>query len=223
MKKIKNIFLTAMCCLVAAVSFTSCIDNEDYSIDDATYKQYMTQMSGQYSGKVRFFYAKNTNTGVIAEKYDSTSTYWSVRTDSTVTLYNFPVSKLDSAIVVSEADKTDKADMLRELHSQMRELPSTDLKAFYYIPSKNAITQSYVQFYVNPFIIETAFRYKNETRKVFFVFYSNAYSGIWVPSENTFEYQMGLYAICFDKVDLNSTSTITAPYIRGVYVTAEAK
>lgn len=223
MKSIKNIFITAMCCLVAAVSFTACIDSEDNSIDDATYKQYMTQMSGQYNGKLRLFYAKSTNSGITAEKYDSLNTYWSVRTDSTITINNFPVSKLDSAIVVSATDKTENADMLRELRSQMRELPSTNLKAFYYIPSKSAITQSYVQFYVNPYVAESSFTYKGESKKVFFVFYSNAYSGIWTPSKQAFEFQMGLYAICLEKLDLNSTKAITAPYLRGLYMTCEAK
>lgn len=223
MKKFRNIFIAAMCCLVAAVSFTACINSEDYSIDDTTYKQYMTEMSGQYSGMLRLYYAKSTNSGITAEKYDSVRTDWTVRTDSTVTLYRFPISKLDSAIVVPANDKTEKAEMLRELRLQLKDTPDTELKAFYYIPSKTAITSSYVQFYANPYTLETSFKYKGETKKAFFVFYANAYSGIWTPSKHSFEYQMGLYAICLNKLDLNSADAITTTYIRGLYLTCEAK
>ena len=58
MKKIGKIFAIALCCIVAAVSFNSCVESEDYSIDEQTYKKYMNEMAGEYGGRVRFYYAK---------------------------------------------------------------------------------------------------------------------------------------------------------------------
>lgn len=224
MKKLRNIFMITLCCIVAAASFTSCMDSEDYSIDPTTYKQYMTEMAKQYGGMVRFYYLKSNNgTSVSAEKYDSIGSYWVAKEDSTVTLYRFPVSKLDSSIVVPSTDNTEKANMLRALRSQLKDAPETELKSWFYIPSKNAITSQYVQFYVNPSYIETEYTYKDEKKKAYFLFYSNAYTGIWSPTDRTFQYQMGLYAICLDKLELNSEHTVTTPYLREIYITCEAK
>ena len=223
MKKIGNILAIAFCCIMAAVSFNSCIESEDYSIDPETYKQYMTDMAGQYSGRVRFYYAKNTATGVEAAKYDSTDTYWTSQKDSTVTIYRFPISKLDSAIVTKATDNSENTKMLRELHSQMRSLPDVTLKSYFFIPSKQAITSQYVQFYVNPWYAETAFQYEGKTKKVYFIFQQNTYSGVWTPTKHTFEYQLGLYAICFDKPEVNSSSAVLIPTLREVVVTCEAK
>ena len=223
MKKIRNFLAIAFCCIMAAISFNSCLNSEDYSIDDETYKQYMKDMAGEYGGRVRFYYAKSTNTGVEAAKYDSTDTYWTARKDSTVTIYRFPVSKLDSAIVTKSTDNTETGKMLRELHSQMRTLPDVTLKSYFFIPSKQAITSQYVQFYVNPWYAETTFQYEGQPKKAYFIFQQNTYSGVWTPTKHTFEYQLGLYAICFDKPETNSTNAVLMPTLREVVVTCEAK
>ena len=224
MKKIGKIFAIALCCIVAAVSFNSCVESEDYSIDEQTYKKYMNEMAGEYGGRVRFYYAKYNGIGIEPAKYDSTDTYWTARNDSTVTLYRFPVSKLDSAITVPNTDITNKGKYLRELHSQMRSMPDVTLKSFFFIPNKQAVTSQYIQFYVNPMYAETTFNYEGKPKKAYFVFYPNSFAGIWTPTKRTFEYQMGLYAICFDKPEVNSEKTVPrAPYIRGIYITGEAR
>lgn len=224
MERIGKIFVTALCCVMAAVSFNSCMDSEDYSIDEQTYKKYMNDMAGEYGGRVRFYYPKYNGIGLEATKYDSTDTYWTARADSTVTLYRFPISKLDSAIIVPSTDNTVKGKYLRELHNQMRSMPDVTLKSFFYIASKQAITSQYVQFYVNPAYVETTFNYEGSPKKAYFLFYPNYLSGIWTATKHTFEYQMALYAICFDKPEINAETTATTyTYMREIYITCEAK
>ena len=119
---------------------------------------------------------------------------------------------------------TNKGKYLRELHSQMRSMPDVTLKSFFFIPNKQAVTSQYIQFYVNPMYAETTFNYEGKPKKAYFVFYPNSFAGIWTPTKRTFEYQMGLYAICFDKPEINSENTVTtAPYIREIYITCEAR
>ena len=172
---------------------------------------------------LRMYYAKTTATGVKAEKYDSVRTYWTVNSDSTLTLRNFPVSKLDSAISVPANDLSEKANMLRELKSQLKSAPSTNLKAYYFIPNKNAVTSSSLYFYVNPVTVETTFNYNNAEKKVYFVFYMNTYTGSWTSSDRLFQFQLGTYAICFDTLDLNTSTAITSYYLRDLYMTCTAK
>ena len=148
------------------------------------------------------------------EMFETPLLYWDQKSES---VYS------DSAIVITSTDKTEKAEMLRALRSQLKDAPETELKSWFYIPNRNAITSQYVQFYVNPSYIETEYTYNKEKKKAYFVFYSNAYTGIWSPTDHTFQYQMGLYAICLDKLELNGEHTITSPYLREVYITCEAK
>ena len=224
MKRIGNIFITALCCALAAVSFNSCIEEEDYTIDAQTYKEYMNKMAGDYSGKVRFYYPKYNNGSLAAVKYDSLTTHWTVRTDSTVTLYNFPISKLDSAIIVPETDVTDRGKWLMALRSQMKSQADITLKSFFYIPNTQAITSEQVQFYVNPMYAGVKFDYEGTTKTAYFIFYSNSYYGVWNSEDHTFQYQMSLYAICFDQLEVNSENTVTAaPYMRTIGITCEAK
>jgi len=224
MKKTRSIFMLIVCCIMTAAAFTSCLsEGEDTSLDVTTQKQYQQQMAGQYSGMLRMYYAKTTATGVKAEKYDSVRTYWTVNSDSTLTLRNFPVSKLDSAISVPANDLSEKANMLRELKSQLKSAPSTNLKAYYFIPNKNAVTSSSLYFYVNPVTVETTFNYNNAEKKVYFVFYMNTYTGSWTSSDRLFQFQLGTYAICFDTLDLNNTTAITSYYLRDLYMTCTAK
>ena len=106
----------------------------------------------------------------------------------------------------------------------MRSMPDVTLKSFFFIPNKQAVTSQYIQFYVNPMYAETTFNYEGKPKKAYFVFYPNSFAGIWTPTKRTFEYQMGLYAICFDKPEINSENTVTtAPYIREIYITCEAR
>lgn len=209
---------------MTAAAFTSCLnEGEDTTIDAATQKQYQAQMAGPYSGMLRMYYAKATASGLVAEKYDSLRTYWRVNSDSTLTLSNFPVSKLDSAISVPATDISEKGNMLRELKSQLKSAPSTTLKAYYFIPNKNAATTSSIYFYVNPVAVETTFNYNNTEKKVYFVFYLNTYTGSWTTADRQFQFQLGTYAICFDTLDLNSSTAVTNYYLRDLYMTCTAK
>ncbi len=224
MKSIGNIFFSAFCCALTAVAFNSCIEEENYIIDAQTYKEYMDKMTGDYSGMVRFYYQKYNNGSMAAVKYDSINTQWTVRNDSTVTLYNFPISKLDSAIIVPETDVTDRGKWLMALRNQMKTSPNIALKSFFYIPNKQSITSQQVQFYVNPMYVGINFDYEGTTKTAYFVFYSNSYYGVWNAENHTFQYQMSLYGICFDKLEMNSENSVTtAPYIRTVGMTCKAK
>ena len=61
-------------------------------------------MAGTYGSTLRFFYPSFNN----VVKYDSLKHYsWDVTADSTITMRDFPVCKLDSAIVISKDNRPD--------------------------------------------------------------------------------------------------------------------
>lgn len=89
MKNLKTILLSVFGMMAIAISFTSCnTDSTDNSIDYQTQKQYQSTMANMYSGKMRVYYADAQKRQYV--KYDSVQTRWTVRTDSTLTVSDFP-------------------------------------------------------------------------------------------------------------------------------------
>lgn len=111
MKNSFKLFILMFCC-AAATTLTSCLGSDDDStITLEQQKSYQASMAGPYSGKMRFYKAPSTSTtSSSVEKYDSiVGASWMLKTDSTVTVYNSFVNKLDSAIIVSETNTANQA------------------------------------------------------------------------------------------------------------------
>lgn len=221
MKKLRNTLMLLLCAIVAMSALSSCLDDNstDSTITPEMYKTYLTTMSGTYSGRLRFYVQKPYSQQY--EKYDSAYSAWQVATDSTVTLRQFPINKLDSAISVSESDKSENATQVRALRAALSKAEPTDLKSFFYIPSSNFVGESAIQFYVNPLALEVPLTYNGQTHKVYFVFTSNYCGGVYGRTQRTFEYFMQLYGICVDKA--SESNKISSMYVKNVQITCTTK
>lgn len=222
MKKFRNILLLLIGLLTVAGAMTSCVgdDTQDYMIPAETYQQYLRQMSGTYSGHVRFFRPTSANSSTY-QRYDSINTSWKVGTDSIVVVNNFPVAKLDSAIVISSTDDSETATTLLALRNALSQVSPTELHSIYFIPNTNFVSTTAIQFYVNPYALEVPVTYNGETHKIYFIFQSNYYGGVYYTTAKTFEYAMQLYCICIDQAD--EAHKIASRYVQNVQITCTTK
>lgn len=222
MKQIKTFIMLALVTLTTMGTMTACLGDEsdNNAISAEEYRQSLASMSGSYSGKIRFYRPK-TSYGQQYEKYDSTYTTWRVSTDSTITIRQFPVNKLDSAIVVPASDNSPAATNALTIREAISKASPKDLKAYYFIPSKNFIVDAGIQFYVNPYVIEVPVTYGGSNHTLYFAFTSNYCGGTWTKSALTFEFNMQLYAICVDSA--NESSKISSTYVRNALLSCTAK
>ena len=207
----------------AVFSFTSCnTDTEDYSIDQSTQRQYMSMMSGAYSGKMRMYYTDYANQRYV--KYDSLSTNWTVRNDSTLTLYGFPVQKLDSAITVPATETSAEAQTLRELKTAISNINvPVELKCFYYIPSSSLVNSQDMSFFVNPVYFKQTLNYGGANHDVYFVFMMNNYGGNYNIASQMFEFNMYLQSLSIDKEPKDYSNSVPARYFRNILFTNTKK
>ncbi len=126
MMKLKHIIhsLSLACCLIAGLSLTSCLndDNSDNNYSPEESRTMLTAMSGTYSGKAFIAYLKSANGSYYTDinsdvKEDSVTTYFSVRSDSTLTV-QFPVSLLAHCVI----DSTNTALISALQHSSTQTL-----------------------------------------------------------------------------------------------------
>ena len=162
MKNLKTILLSVFGMMAIAISFTSCnTDSTDYSIDYQTQKQYQSTMANMYSGKMRVYYADAQKQQYV--KYDSVQTRWTVRTDSTLTVSDFPVSVLDSCINLNTpyaGSNNQEVQKLRSLKEAIGKLDKKiDLKCYYYVPTTSFVTSSAISFFVNPIYFKQTLEY----------------------------------------------------------------
>lgn len=133
MKAIK--FLSVACC-IAAVSLTSCLsdsDSSDNSLTKADIAQCFAAVQGNHVGKL-IYPAKNIKD--VKDVTDTLDITWSVKTDSTMTIYDFPTRLL--AINVDSVKGKDMKDAIMAL-------PDQDLTCRIGFVSMNPI-----QFLINP-------------------------------------------------------------------------
>ena len=158
MKNLRNFIMAFVGFIAVAMCVTSCLSNEDDSLDYATQKQYQQVMEGPQTGKIRFYRQQGTRAYVGQQtlvKYDSIHTNWYIGSDSTITINNFPVYMLDSAIIVNKDATGDDAVKYRSLNQAIRALKNSSLgsenvKAFYAIPSTGWVSESVIQFMFQP-------------------------------------------------------------------------
>ncbi|WP_440432513.1 DUF4840 domain-containing protein [Prevotella sp.] len=221
MKNLRNFIMAFVGFIAVAMCVTSCLSNEDDSLDYATQKQYQQIMAGPQTGKIRFYRQQGTRAYVGQQtlvKYDSIPASWYIGSDSTITINNFPVYMLDSAIIVKKDATGDDAVKYRSLNQAIRALKNSSLgsenvKAFYAIPSTGWVSESVIQFMFQPTTIERTINFNGGDHKVYFVF--NSYNvGAFSRSTREAQASYTLSAICIDK--LSQQNAVPSTYFNSV-------
>ena len=221
MKNLRN-FIMAFVGFIAVAMCVSCLSNEDDSIDYATQKQYQQIMEGPQTGKIRFYRQQGTRaytTQHTLVKYDSIPASWYIGSDSTITINNFPVYMLDSAIIVNKDATGDDAVKYRSLNQAIRAMKDnhsqgfTKAKALYAIPSAGWVNESVLQFMLQPLTIERTINFNGGDHKVYFVF--NSYNvGAFSRSTREAQASYTLSAICIDQ--LSQQNAVPSTYFNSV-------
>lgn len=222
MKNLRNFIMAFVGFIAVAMCVTSCLSNEDDSIDYATQKQYQQIMAGPQTGKIRFYRQSGTRAYVGQQtlvKYDSIPANWYIGSDSTITINNFPVYMLDSAIIVNKDATGDDAVKYRSLNQAIRAMKDnhsqgfTKAKALYAIPSTGWVNESVLQFMLQPLTIERTINFNGGDHKVYFVF--NSYNvGAFSRSTREAQASYTLSAICIDK--LSPQNAVPSTYFNRV-------
>lgn len=223
MKNLRNFIMAFVGFIAVAMCVTSCLSNEDDSIDYATQKQYQQIMEGPQTGKIRFYRQQGTRAYTTQQtlvKYDSIEhASWYIGSDSTITINNFPVYMLDSAIIVNKDATGDDAVKYRSLNQAIRAMKEnhsqgfTKAKALYAIPSAGWVNESVLQFMLQPLTIERTINFNGGDHKVYFVF--NSYNvGVFSRSTREAQASYTLSAICIDQ--LSQQNAVPSTYFNSV-------
>lgn len=222
MKNLRNFIMAFVGFIAVAMCVTSCLSNEDDSIDYATQKQYQQIMAGPQTGLIRFYRQSGTRAYAGQQtlvKYDSIPANWYIGSDSTITINNFPVYMLDSAIIVNKDATGDDAVKYRSLNQAIRAMKDnhsqgfTKAKALYAIPSTGWVSESVLQFMLQPLTIERTINFNGGDHKVYFVF--NRYNvGAFSRSTREAQASYTLSAICIDK--FSQQNAVPSPYFNSV-------
>ena len=222
MKNLRNFIMAFVGFIAVAMCVTSCLSNEDDSLDYATQKQYQQVMEGPQTGKIRFYRQQGTRAYVGQQtlvKYDSIHTNWYIGSDSTITINDFPVYMLDSAIIVNKDATGDDAVKYRSLNQAIRAMKDnhsqgfTKAKAIYAIPSTGWVSESVLQFMLQPLTIERTINFNGGDHKVYFVF--NSYNvGAFSRSTREAQASYTLSAICIDQ--LSPQNAVPSTYFNSV-------
>ena len=187
MKKLT--FIAFIGCIMAALSFTSCNSDSDNSyqgLTEAEIQQCFLATRGLYNGKVVFLAENKAN---VNDKMDTLNVNWEITTDSTMTIYNFPVKAL--------AEKITHNNELKEAVSKLSPRTLNCVIQYVYVTP--------LQFLIGPANLDYELEYGGKTHKVQFRFYWNEFSfGQYVSSaKHPMEMQIWAAALY---VDGNQTS-----------------
>lgn len=225
MKTTKKLMLFVATLFVATFALSSCLSDDNETKVPTAEEQagYQRTMAGTYGSALRFFYPSFNN----VVKYDSLKHYsWDVTADSTITMRNFPVCKLDSAITISKDNHSDSAVEFAALRTAIHESNATaKLTAKYFVPNDKYFVEYGYSFPVFPLTIKQSFFYNGKNHDVYFMFdVSGTYGGKFLSSnfiDKVFEYNMVLSGICVDKY--SAEGLIPTQYFRQVLITCSTK
>lgn len=222
MKTTKKLMLFVATLFVATFALSSCLSDDNETKVPTVEEQagYQRTMAGTYGSALRFFYPSFNN----VVKYDSLKHYsWDVTADSTITMRNFPVCKLDSAITISKDNHSDSAVEFAALRTAIHESNATaKLTAKYFVPYDKYVVEYGYSFLVLPMTIKQSFFYNGKSHDVYFMF--DISGGKFLSSNFTdkiFEYNMVLSGICVDKY--SAEGLIPTQYFRQVLITSTTK
>lgn len=214
---------------VFALTVTSCnTDDGDHYYTQEEQDAIQAKMVGTYSGSL-YMYKPNTSTKKY-EVYHSLPTTWTASKgnpalgkDSLITISNFPINKLDSAIVISDKDNSDEAKTLRALRTAISKLPAENLECKFFVPSDNSyytFNNGY-RFILNPLIVKKQLTYEEKSHDVYFVFSMNSYVGEWTQSamNNSMKFQMVFASFSIDKAPQSYYPSFSQKYLRPLIIT----
>ena len=213
---------------VFALTVTSCnTDDADHYYTLEEQDAIQAKMVGTYSGTL-YMYKPNTSTQKY-EVYHSLPTTWTASKgnpalgkDSLITISNFPINMLDSAIVISDKDNSDEAKTLRALRTAISKLPAENLECKFFVPSDNSyytFNNGY-RFILNPLIVKKQLTYEEKQHDVYFVFSMNSYVGEWTPGAmNSMKFQMVFASFSIDKAPQNYYPSFSQKYLRPLIIT----
>lgn len=213
---------------VFALTVTSCnTDDGDHYYTQEEQDAIQAKMVGTYSGTL-YMYKPNTSTQKY-EVYHSLPTTWTASKgnpalgkDSLITISNFPINMLDSAIVISDKDNSDEAKTLRALRTAISKLPAENLECKFFVPSDNSyytFNNGY-RFILNPLIVKKQLTYEEKQHDVYFVFSMNSYVGEWTPGAmNSMKFQMVFASFSIDKAPQNYYPSFSQKYLRPLIIT----
>jgi len=180
MKKQKQFITLLLMLCMAMVSFTSCNDDDDNNkaLTAEEVQACFNTVKGSYNGKLVYKNASTTNSSDVTDTLDCS---WSITTDSTLTINNFPVKLLANNVT----DSTLKA--------AIQQLPAQSITCGTYYVNTNP-----VEFLVNPYTLTYNLNYGGEAHKVQIAFYiGNTFSfGAYTPANSTLTMQIiegGIY------------------------------
>lgn len=213
---------------VFALTVTSCnTDDGDHYYTLEEQDAIQAKMVGTYGGTL-YMYKPNTSTQKY-EVYHSLPTTWTASKgnpalgkDSLITISNFPINMLDSAIVISDKDNSDEAKTLRALRTAISKLPAENLECKFFVPSDNSyytFNNGY-RFILNPLIVKKQLTYEEKQHDVYFVFSMNSYVGEWTPGAmNSMKLQMVFASFSIDKAPQNYYPSFSQKYLRPLIIT----
>ena len=155
-------------------------------LTEAEIQQCFLATRGLYNGKVVFLAENKAN---VNDKKDTLNVNWEITTDSTMTIYNFPVKAL--------AEKITHNNELKEAVSKLSPRTLNCVIQYVYVTP--------LQFLIGPANLDYELEYGGTTHKVQFRFFWNNYSfGQYVSSaKHPMEMQIWAAALY---VDGNQTS-----------------
>ena len=194
MKTIRNF---AFASLLAAVSLTSCLKDNDSSnsgLSPAEKSYCANLVKGNYTGSL-IYAAKNIQN--VNDVTDTLAISWSITSDSTLTIYKFPSHLLAENI----SDKT--------LKSAIAESPDQDINCLI-----GFITTNPIQWLINPTSPCYKLQFDGAEHNFYVAFYVNSTNsfGRYTSSTNKIEMQIVEGAIFMDKNETGYLSAAT-PFV----------
>lgn len=178
MKRLKFISMMMVALAAVCLTFTSCNDDDDDNrgLSQGEINNAFQTVRGSYSGKLIYPDVKaiGTNTNDVA---DTTNISWSIRTDSTMTVHNFPVSLIAGFVT----DSTAKAALATAAPQDMN----------CYI---GFTSESPVVFLINPVSPKMTLSYKGGQHTFQIAFYVNSYYSFGQLSNNGSQLMMQILA-----------------------------
>jgi len=160
MKQFK--FLSALCCMVVAVAFSSCLfddddDDSNKSLTPTQVSQCFAIVGGDYQGKLLCYVSESAK---MAEAIDSLDITWSIPSDTILVIHQFPAKSLANSITYAP------------LREALVEQPDQTLKCYI-----GFVSTSPIEFLINPWTLTYNVTYDGEEHKVQALFYVySAYS-----------------------------------------------
>ena len=154
MRKIKFLSVCLSCIAVMTITFTSCNSDDDYhTLTTAEVQQAYNNVRGDYSGKL--IYAA-TNPKNANYNTDTLAISWSIKTDSTLVIKDFPTRLLATNITNTN---------IKEALANADNIDLTCYTGYFQINP--------VAFYLNPKSPSYNLDYDGKTNKVQIAFYGN--------------------------------------------------